>query len=121
MAQFTRQRRPRVTVENHLAWIRTLPCLITNSVRDIQAAHIRYADPRYGKRPTGMGEKASDMWAVPLAPDVHEEQHGEGERGFWAESGFDPLLVAAALWANTGDTDTAVVILRTHREAARRA
>src|SRR5690348_766156 len=65
---------PRQKIEEHLKFIRTLPCLITGA-RPVEAAHIRYADMRYGKRDTGMQEKPSDHWVVPLSPALHREQH----------------------------------------------
>ena len=61
-----RQKRPRQHANKHLEWIRTLPCIVTGRRDGIQAAHIRYADPRYAKRAVGTGEKPDDKWTVPL-------------------------------------------------------
>ncbi len=111
------KKRTRDHDEAHLKWLRTLPCVISGT-RPVEAAHIRYADPIYGKRETGKGEKPSDRWALPLSPDLHREQHAGSERAFWARYGIDPLRVASALFMNTGDDDQADVILREARNTA---
>ena len=102
----------------HLAWIRTLPCVITGN-RPVDPAHIRYADPIYGKRETGKAEKPDDRWTVPLSRKKHDEQHSGNERLFWARYGLDPLRIALALHACSGDDDQAMVIIReAHRTVA---
>jgi hypothetical protein len=111
-------KRPRYHDKGHLEWLRTLPCVITGK-HPVDAAHIRYADPIYGKAETGKGEKPSDKWAVPLCREKHDEQHSGSERAFWARYGLDPLRLAAALYANTGDDDQAFVIIREAHAAAR--
>lgn len=111
------KRRPRITDEQHLKWIRTLPCLITGA-RPVDPAHIRFAAPAYGKRETGGGEKSSDRWVVPLCRDKHDEQHKMDERAFWARYAIDPCRVALALWSATGDDDLAEVILNEARTLA---
>src|SRR4051812_116248 len=60
-----RQREPRVKDNKHLDYIRSLPCCICGGI-DTEAAHIRTASLEHGKQHTGMGEKPSDKWAVPL-------------------------------------------------------
>jgi hypothetical protein len=110
------KKRPREEDGTHLKWLRTLPCVISGE-RPVDAAHIRYADPIYGKRETGKGEKPSDKWTVPLARRFHDAQHGQAEREFWARHGLDPLRIALALHACSGDDDQAFVILREARLA----
>jgi len=105
------QKRPRIENERHLAWIRTLPCLITGRT-PVEAAHIRYADPAYGKRDVGTAEKPDDRWTVPLAPVVHREQHSGSEREFWKRHGIDPCRVALALYAVSGDDEQGAIILK---------
>lgn len=112
------RKRQRATDRSHLQWIRTLPCVITGE-RPVDAAHIRYADPIYGKRETGKGEKPDDRWAVPLCRRKHDEQHSGSERSFWARHGLDPLRIALALHACTGDSDQAAVIIREAHATAR--
>lgn len=112
-----RQRRPRITSADHLAWLRTLPSLVPGA-GPIDAAHIRYGDSRYAKPATGMGEKPSDRWCVPLAHDVHMSQHGRGERVWWEEQGIDPIIVAAFLWVHSGDEEAGLTIIRNARRTA---
>lgn len=109
------QKRPRREDGKHLAWIRTLPCLVTGK-RPVEAAHIRYADPVYGKRDVGKQEKPDDRWVVPLHPDMHREQHSGSEKAFWLKHGIDPCRAALALYAITGDDDQAQIILRNARK-----
>lgn len=109
------KKRPREHDRDHLAWLGTLPCIITGR-RPVHVAHIRYADPIYGKPGTGIGEKPSDKWCVPLLHSLHldgpEAQHGQNEKMFWLRHGLDPLRIALALHANTGDDEQAAVIIR---------
>lgn len=105
------QKRPRKENDAHLRWLRTLPCCITGE-RPVEAAHIRFADPIYGKRAVGGQEKPDDRWAVPLSKAKHREQHDMNEREFWARHGLDPLRIALALHGVTGDDEQATVILR---------
>lgn len=113
-----RQRQPRITAESHLAWLRTLPSVVPGH-GDVEAAHIRYADMRYAKPATGMGEKPSDRWCVPLAHDVHMAQHQVGERNWWRAQGIDPIIVAAFLWCHSGDDHAGLIIIRNARLFAR--
>lgn len=112
------KKRQRDNDPNHLAWIRTLPCCITGSM-PVDPAHVRYADPIYGKRETGKGEKPDDKWVVPLCRAKHDEQHSMNERIFWARHGLDPLRIAAALAMNPGDDEQAFIILREAQSVAR--
>ncbi len=108
----TVKKKPREKLEGHLDFIRGLPCLVTGS-RPVEAAHIRYPDMRFGKRPTGMGEKPDDQWVVPLSPTMHREQHAFGdELAWWQSKGIDPLIVALALWKATGDDEAGEEIIR---------
>lgn len=105
------QKRPRKADDAHLRWLRTLPCVITGT-RPVEAAHIRYADPSYGKRETGKAEKPDDRWALPLSTAKHREQHDMSEAAFWERHNIDPCKVALALYAVSGDDDQAALILR---------
>lgn len=106
-----KQKRPRVTEEQHLRWLRTLPCVITGG-RPVDAAHIRYSDPARGKYETGKNEKPGDRWALPVRSDLHRAQHEGSERLFWIRHGLDPIEIALALWGATGDDDAAEAIIR---------
>ncbi len=109
------QKRPRVENGKHLAWIRTLPCIVTGT-RPVEAAHIRYADPVYGKRETGKAERPDDRWVIPLSPDMHRNQHSGSESAFWTKQGIDPCRVALALYALSGDDEQAEIIIRNARK-----
>lgn len=50
------------------------------------------------KRPTGLGEKPDDKWAMPLCSEHHREQHSMGEREFWEGYGIDPIRNCLALF-----------------------
>lgn len=115
-----RQRRPRVTDSKHLAWIRDLPSVVPGHER-VEAAHIRYADDRYGKRSVGTGLKPSDRWVVPLAADQHRRQHQMNEREYWQAVGIDPIIIAALLFAHSGDDSAAIQVIRNARLISRRS
>lgn len=108
-------KRPREERPDHLAWIRTLPCVVTGQ-RPAEAAHIRYGNATFGKRETGMGEKPDDKWTVPLHHSVHMAQHAAGEREWWRSHDINPLLVALLLWDASGDDERAAIILREARQ-----
>lgn len=95
------QRQPRIEDAAHLAFVRTLPCLVCGRPGPNDPAHIRAAAPHYGKRYTGMGEKPDDKWVLPLCRSHHDAQHRESELGWWAGMGIpDPFAVAVALYAS---------------------
>jgi hypothetical protein len=114
----TGQKKPRVKAASHLAWIRGLPPLVGS--RPVEAAHVRFADPRYRKPAVGMGEKPDDRWTVPLGADAHREQHSMDERAFWDKHGIDPCLVAMLLWNASGDDDEGADIIRQAQTTLRR-
>jgi hypothetical protein len=100
-----RQRSPRILDPGFLAFTRTLPCCVCGTIGMSQAAHLRMANDSLKKPPTGMREKPSDMFAVPLCgprlgtfPAVigcHAEQHTMNERSLWDRAGMDPFVIAA--------------------------
>lgn len=96
-------RHPRVKLAAHLDFIRSLPCIVCGDNTSTEAAHIRMGDPSVGKRSTGMGEKPSDIWVLPLCGKCHREQHNVVEWAFWKHRNIDPHKKALALWAATGD------------------
>lgn len=91
-----RQRSPRERDEKHLNYIRSLACCICGGT-DTEAAHIRTASIINGKLHTGLQEKPSDKWAVPLCNKHHREQHSMNEMEFWKSHGIDPFLLAISL------------------------
>ena len=98
-------RRPRRFHQEHLRFIRTLPCCVCGTRKFVEAAHVRMASAIHGKRETGIGEKPSDEWSVPLCARHHQEdqeaQHRIGEAAFWSKHGIDPFALALALWCTT--------------------
>lgn len=58
----------------HLAFIRSLPCIVCFRTRGIEAAHVGTG--------RGMGQKCSDLDTVPLCGIHHREQHRIGLRQF---------------------------------------
>ena len=92
-----RQREPRRTNDKYLRAVSLLPSIISGRY-GVQVCHIRYADERYGKRQTGMGEKPDDMWVLPMCPQEHAKQHMQNERVFWSNLGIDATAEAFELY-----------------------
>lgn len=111
-----RLKRVEVRSDDHLAFIRSLPCLVTGVYQRIQAAHVSYADPRFGKLGRGMGTKEDDIWTVPLEAEQHELQHKIGEGEYWPLANIDPVRIAAALYIFTGDRERALMIIEHARD-----
>jgi hypothetical protein len=99
----------------HLDFVRSLPCIVCGDDTATEAAHIRYADPRAGKRQTGMGERPDDEWTLPLCGRCHRDQHKTSERLWWAAKGVDPVKAAMALSRIRDDREAAEQILAAHR------
>lgn len=105
------RKRPREKELAHLKWVSSLPCLISGTY-GVQVCHIRYADARYAKPDVGMQEKPDDKWVVPMTPDWHHKQHSMNERKFWESQKIDPVIVAALLWAHSGDDEAGYQIIK---------
>ena len=73
------------------------------------------AAPEWGKRHTGKGERPSDMWCLPLCGVCHREQHYYGEQEFWDIHRRDPIKIALALFAATGQHEVGEEIVRAAR------
>lgn len=89
-----RFRQPREYDDKYLNYIRSLPCCICHDNTSTEAAHLRVGSVDDGKRYTGMAEKSSDRWALPLCGRHHREQHAMNELEFWASYGINPFLLA---------------------------
>lgn len=105
-------RKPRQKDNNHLNFIRGLPCAVCLDNTSTEAAHIRFAEPKLGKRATGMGEKPDDAFAVPLCGRDHREQHSGNERAWWNGKQIDPVALALALHRISGDQEAGEQIVR---------
>lgn len=99
----------------HLDFIRELPCLLCPDTTTVEAAHIRYGDPRADKPITGIGIKPDDAFAIPLCGRHHREQHTRGERKFWEKHVIDPVFVALALFRVSGDHEAGCRIVEANR------
>ena len=103
----TRQRDPRIHDRQHLAYVRSQPCCVCGSTREVEAAHLKLRNPAIGKEPPGMQEKAHDRWVTPLCNYHHQSgilaQHKVGEERFWFEiHGRNPFEICRRLWKESG-------------------
>lgn len=94
----------------YLAFIHGLPCVVSGRT-PVEAAHISYADPRYGKLGRGKSQKESDRWCLPLSREEHARQHRIGERAYWACVGIDPCVVALALYGAYPNVELARLVI----------
>jgi hypothetical protein len=73
----------------HLAWLRTLPCVVSGCPNPrIEAHHVRTAAN------SGMGMKPDDQYAVPCCVAHHREYHNHGRKTFERKYGLDLLAEA---------------------------
>lgn len=87
--------------ENHLRFVRQLPCIICGVGGGNDPHHLR--SHKFGR---GMGKKSGDRFCVPLCRSCHTNVHlvGSKEEPKWFEDrGWDALGTAEELWDNTGD------------------
>lgn len=100
--------------EAHLVLIRQLPCCASGWRAPSDAHHLRQGL----SNERGVGRKATDRWAVPLSRRMHDDLHRLGSRRelewFQAHGIEDPLELANALWANTGDLERMRKVLEVH-------
>lgn len=108
------QRRPRVELPEHLAFIRTLPCIV-RGVWGVHAAHVSYPEPLLAKYAKGISSKVDDYWTVPLCEEEHRKQHSGNERKYWEGVGIDPLLYALRLYSVSGDYQSGCQIVTAAR------
>ena len=107
----------RLKDDRHLAFIRTLPSVISG-VYGVEACHLRYGDPLYRKKHTGSAQKPDDCWVVPMTPAEHSDQHSNNEAAWWKAQGIDPLALARDLYAVTGNSEAATAIILKARKSA---
>lgn len=97
-------RKPKKNAD-YLAFLHNLPCVVSGA-REVQAAHLSYANPRYGHYGRSKGSKAPDRWALPLSEAEHRRQHSMNEESYWRSVGINPhvlALVIHGLWSDMGD------------------
>ena len=107
--------------EDHRAFIRTLFCCACGAAPTV-FAHVRAST--WGdvvvplEERGGTGIKPADKWAVPLCQHCHTDQHQYGEQTFWKAQDINPLELAQALWANTGNRTACLGIILRRRNGA---
>lgn len=113
------QRQPRQQNEKHLAYIRTMPCLVCGDATSTEAAHVRFSCLAVGKRQCGIAEKPDDKFTVPLCNRHHAAQHDFGnEQAWWSGFEIDPVKVALALYSVSGDYERGLAIVTANFVAA---
>jgi hypothetical protein len=95
--QMILMRHPRERDPKYLAFLRTKPCCLCG--QPSEACHIRSASLEHGKSHTGLGEKPSDRWCVPLCRSCHGKQHSMNELAFWKSHGVNPFTLAQKYYA----------------------
>lgn len=100
----------------HLAWIATLPCIVTGTEPCADAHHLL---GNMDGLPKGMSRKNEDRWAVPVINAIHREAHAAGDdEAYFRSKGLDARAIAAALWRVSGNTEAARRIIFRARQAA---
>ncbi len=88
----------------HLGAIRAVRlCVACGKSGPVDAAHIRFHDPKHDFAPVGIGKKPDDWRATPLCRNCHEKQHSMSERKFWEGLMIDPYVLAMDLWEVSPD------------------
>lgn len=93
-----------------------MPCIRCGRRGRTVAAHVRLDGDG------GTALKPSDDHLLPLCCSLfeiegcHEYQHRLGERSFYAEIGIDPVAIAAALYAVSGDDAAGAIIVSQTRQ-----
>jgi hypothetical protein len=86
-----------VKSKDYLSFIHLLPCVVSGA-REVQAAHISFANFKYGHYGRGKGQKVHDRWALPLSAVEHAKQHAMGEQDYWLTAFIDPHLLCLIIW-----------------------
>lgn len=113
----TTRRQPRIEDPAHLAFIRKLPSIISGRT-PCEACHVRYGDALRRKKTSAKGMKPDDAWTVPMTADEHRSQHDGSEAVWWRSQGIDPLAIACALYAVSGDLEEGRKIIANARRIA---
>ena len=97
--------------DKHLAFLRTLNCIICGDNTSTEACHIKMADARVAKRIASSSLREDDRFCLPMCGAHHREQHSMGERKFWQGYGIDAVLMALAIYSVSGDAEEAERIM----------
>lgn len=79
----------------YMAWVASLPCIVSGRTEGVQAHHVKVGENRLGKRPY-------DRRTVPLHVALHLDTypgalHAIGEKQFWNAHGLDPRTIVEEL------------------------
>lgn len=89
-------KRKRWSSKNHLAYVRSLPCLVCASPSgSADPHHVQFAEEK------SLGTKVGDQFTVPLCRPCHNELHQSGirEHLWWSLKGIEPLEEAEEIYA----------------------
>lgn len=109
-------KQPRQQDPKHLAFLRMLFCCVCGDNTSTEAAHLRMANLRAGKRAVGLQEKPDDAWALPLCGNCHRDQHDQGEIEFWKHKA-DPHFLCLALYRVSGNVELGEMIVKNNMPA----
>lgn len=91
----------------HLAFVAGLPCCITGRTDGVQAHHLLKTSEKC------MGRRSGDDKVIPLHHEMHTDLHrGGDETAFLRWYCIDPLDLARALYAATGDHEQGLRVVR---------
>ena len=93
---------------DHLAFIRSLPCAVCHRTAFTVSHHLLRVPG--GKK--GLGIKNDDRWAINLCDRHHLNLHLDGnEVRYLAQHSIDGPALAALLWSVSGDREAAVAYM----------
>ena len=106
-------------LEQHRAFIRSLPCLACSMPAPSEYASVR------ARTEAGMGLQPTGRFIVPLCgpPTIwedccHSRLHYRGRTQFWSELGIEPLALATRLWRISGDSEAGTHLILRARQAS---
>ena len=78
----------------HLAYVRSLPCLVCARPSGSDPHHIQFAEEK------SLGSKVGDQHTVPLCRFCHSDLHASGMREhlWWSLKGIDPMEEAKKIF-----------------------
>ena len=96
----------RFTDEKHLAFIRTLPCVVAGG--QAEAHHLLFVPTNE----RGGAMKSGDCWTIPIGHWHHMKLHETGERSYLAALSIYGPGLAALLYQMSGNTDACLRALQ---------
>lgn len=113
-------RRKPAKSKDYLKFLHSLPCVVSGK-HGVEAAHVSFANPKYGHYGRGRGSKSPDRWAIPLSSEEHRRQHSMNEAEYWRSVGINPHILALTIWGLFSDMgkdaqDFATAIIKGYSE-----